>query len=148
MHSSERDAGSNAPKQQGDGVNRTRLIRAGRLIDGLINGVHHRWPGAAFIIKLPTGEELLVPRHGAGATECTNSHSSYFRLRVLPYCEVNPTPRLPGKCTLRPVVGIDGGAYIPAYSLDLGSGLVTEVERSSNEAAAWPVIGSMSAAVA
>lgn len=96
--------------------------RAPRLIDGLIDRVHLDWPETSFILWLPCGEQIFVPRH-AGGGPCGAQHSGYFRRLVLPFCQVGPSCR-GGRCRMTPVA-LDGhSAPAPFYEVDLRSGML------------------------
>jgi len=96
--------------------------RAPTLIDGLIDRVHIDWPETSFILALPSGVQVFVPRHSAGP-RCTADHSGYFGRFVLPYCAVDQT-RGGGRCRMTPFA-VDGQPTLtPFYEVDLGSGML------------------------
>ena len=92
------------------------------LIDGLIDRVHIDWPETSFILTLPTGEQIFMPRHTDGP-RCAADHSGYFRHWVLPFCAVDPT-RSGGRCRMNPVAVGEQPALTPFYEIDLRSGML------------------------
>lgn len=96
--------------------------RAPGLIDGLIGRVHNDWPETAFVLALPSGEEVFVPRHAAGPP-CAADHSGYFRECVLPFCATDPT-RSGGRCRMKPLAVDEQPALMPFYEIDLRSGML------------------------
>lgn len=100
-----------------------RSSRAGQLIDGLIDRVHQEWPSTTFILELPTGEQVLLPRHAVGLEPCRESHAGYFSSVVRPLCAAAPTPRSRGWCWMVPLR--DSQTQPPDYCLELRSGMVT-----------------------
>ena len=79
---------------------RLTAVRAARLIDALIDQAHRDWPDAGFVIGLPSGEDVFLPAHRSGGTPCPLGHAGYFRARVRPFCEVDPTLHA-GICRIR-----------------------------------------------
>jgi len=96
--------------------------RTPALIDGLIDRVHLDWPETSFILALPSGEQVFVPRHAAGP-RCTDDHSGYFGRFVLPYCPVDQT-RGGGRCRMTPFAVDQQPTSMPFYEVDLASGLL------------------------
>ena len=90
------------------------------LIDGLIDRVHLDWPETSFILALPSGEQVFIPRHTDGPP-CAAAHSGYFRQFVLPFCVVDPTLG-GGRCRMTPVAVDEQPALTPFYDIDLRSG--------------------------
>lgn len=65
--------------------------RVARLIDELIDRAHGRCPDHQFTLQLPTGEDVLVPRHDP-VTHCAAlGHSGYFLTLIAPLLGVWPT---------------------------------------------------------
>ena len=122
-------------------MNKIRAARAQRLIDGLIGEAHRSWPGMVFILQLPSGEEMLLPRHRAEANAGDDHHSGYLQQYVLPHCTVDPTRSRNGRCSVRPVPGISGCSEVPVYVLDLQSGLVTIVRNCQRQQRRRIVVG-------
>src|SRR5664279_3131896 len=81
---------------------RLTAVRAARLIDALIDQAHRDWPDAGFVIRLPSGEDVFLPAHRSGGTPCPLGHAGYFRDRVRPFCEVDPTLHA-GICRITPL---------------------------------------------
>src|SRR5664279_2019575 len=79
---------------------RLTAVRAARLIDALIDQAHRDWPDAGFVIRLPSGEDVFLPAHRSGGTPCPLGHAGYFRDRVRPFCEVDPTLHHAGICRI------------------------------------------------
>jgi hypothetical protein len=96
--------------------------RAPTLIDGLINRVHIDWPEAAFVLGLPSEEQVFVPPHTDGPL-CAADHSGYFRQCVLPLYAVDPT-RSGGRCRMKPLAVDHHPPIMPFYEIDLRSGML------------------------
>lgn len=96
--------------------------RAPSLIDGLIDRAHVAWPETSFILSLPSGEQIFMPRHTGGAP-CGAEHSGYFRRLVLPFCRVDRSRR-GGRCRMTPVALDGSSAPVPFYEVDLRSGML------------------------
>jgi len=110
--------------------------RAPTLIDGLIDRVHLDWPQMSFILALPSGERVFMPRHTDGPP-CVAAHSGYFRQFVLPFCQVDPT-RSGGRCRMTPVAVDEQPALTPFYEIDLRSAmLVMGAGPASRRDRAW-----------
>ena len=92
------------------------------LIDGLIDRAHIDWPETSFILALPSGEGVFMPRHTDGPP-CAADHSGYFRQYVLPFCQVDPT-RSGGQCRMKPFAVDEQPAMSPFYEIDLRSGML------------------------
>lgn len=110
----------------------SRTAHARRLIDDLIDRAHSEWPSVTFILTLPTGEQVLLPRHRAGLTACDDEHSGYFSSVIRPHCTADPVPRAGGICRMvpsgRPPAHPPKGGSTrgpPEYRLELRSGEVT-----------------------
>lgn len=101
-------------------------VRAARLIDALIDQAHRDWPDACFVIGLPSGEDVFLPAHRSGGTPCPLGHAGYFRDRVRPFCEVDPTLHA-GFCRITPLAFDQDPPTAPAsaYQLSLSSGTIT-----------------------
>ena len=95
----------------------------GRLIDGLIDRVHEEWPAITFILELPNGEQVLLPRHIVGLDPCLEHHAGYFSSVVRPLCAAAPTTRSRGCCWMVPLR--DSPSQPPDYCLELRTGLVS-----------------------
>ena len=89
-------------------------VRAARLIDALIDQAHRDWPDAGFVIGLPSGEDVFLPAHRSGGTPCPLGHAGYFRDRVRPFCEVDPTLHA-GICRITPLALDQDPPTAPAY---------------------------------
>lgn len=96
--------------------------RTPALIDGLIDRVHLDWPETSFILALPSGEQVFVPRHSAGP-RCTTDHSGYCGRFVLPYCAADQT-RGRGRCRMTPFAVDEPPTSTPFYEVDLPSGML------------------------
>lgn len=103
----------------------SRDARTRRLIDGLIDRAHSEWPSVTFVLALPTGEEVLLPRHLAGLAPCDGQHSGYFNTVIRPHCAADPVPRVRGTCRMVPLRG--SARHPPEYRLELRSGQVITV---------------------
>ncbi len=99
--------------------------RARQLIDALIDRVHTDWPTVAFVLRLPSGEQVMLPRHQEGMAECAPGHSRYFSDRVRPFCEVDPTPCHGGRCWATPLTPENDPSDIPVYVVDRRLGILT-----------------------
>ena len=98
--------------------------RARQLIDALIDRVHTDWPTVAFVLRLPSGEQVMLPRHRQGAAECADGHTGYCADRILPFCQAHPTPRHGGRCWATPLTTKDDPTTIPSYIADRRLGVV------------------------
>jgi len=98
---------------------------ARQLIDALIDRVHTDWPTVAFVLRLPSGEQVMLPPHHEGAAECASGHTGYFADRILPFCQAHPTPRHGGRCWATPLTCNDDPRPIPAYITDRRFGILT-----------------------
>ena len=103
---------------------RLTAVRAARLIDALIDQAHRDWPDAGFVIRLPSGEDVFLPAHRSGGTPCPLGHAGYFRDRVRPVCEVDPTLHA-GICRITPLALDQDPPTAHAYQLSLRSGTIT-----------------------
>jgi hypothetical protein len=108
-----------APKRQ-----HSIAVRAARLIDGLIDQAHRDCPGTCFVLRLPSGEQVFIPAHTSGGPRCPTGHAGYFRDRIRPFCEVDPTVRA-GLCSMTPLALDRDPRTAPVYQVDLRSGAVT-----------------------
>jgi hypothetical protein len=118
------------PRRRGrlwGGLRRRNAIAelAPELIDLLIDRVHYEWPESSFVLRTPSGEQVLVPSHLAGGPRCIRGHARYFKDLVLPFCEVDPIRR-GGRYRMVPLAP-GGGARVdaPCYELNLRSGVLT-----------------------
>jgi len=98
--------------------------RAPALIDGLIDRVHLDWPETSFVLALPSGEQVFVPRHAAGP-RCTADHAGYFGRFVRPYCAVDQS-RGEGRCRMTPFAVDEQPSPTPFYEVDIASGLLVK----------------------
>jgi hypothetical protein len=105
-------------------VGETSTERTRRLIDGLIDHAHAQWPTITFVLQLPSGEEILVPRHINGLPQCGPQHIGYYSRQVRPFCQFDPVPRHRGSCRVAPIAG--ASPEVPSYSVDLQSGVLTQ----------------------
>ena len=96
-----------------------------QLIDALIDRVHTDWPTMAFVLRLPSGEQVMLPPHHEGAAECASGHTGYYADRILPFCQAHPTPRHGGRCWATPLTSKDDPPTIPAYITDRRFGILT-----------------------
>ena len=96
-----------------------------QLIDALIDRVHTDWPTVAFVLRLPSGEQVMLPPHHEGAAECASGHTGYFADRILPFCQAHPTPRHGGRCWATPLTSKVDPPTIPAYITDRRFGILT-----------------------
>jgi hypothetical protein len=103
----------------------SRTAHTRQLIDGLIDRAHSEWPTVTFVIALPSGEQVLVPRHLAGLASCDGQHSGYFNTVIRPRCGSDPVPRVRGTCRMVPLRG--SSRHPPEYRLELRSGEVVTV---------------------
>jgi hypothetical protein len=106
--------------------------RTRRLIDALIDHAHLEWPTVTFVLRLPSGEELLVPRHVNGLAQCQSGHAGYYSHHVRPFCQFDPVPRHRGSCRVAPLPG--GSIDVPTYVVDLRSGVLETVGTTSDSA--------------
>ncbi len=100
----------------------SRAAQLARLIDGLIDRAHSEWPSVTFVLALPSGERVLLPRHLAGTGPCEGRHSGYFTTVIRPHCAADPAPHARGTCLMVPLRGSARPA--PEYRLELRSGQV------------------------
>ena len=117
-------------------MGRSRAARTRRLIDGLIDRAHSDWPAVTFVLALPSGEQVLLPRHLAGLAPCDDRHSGYFSSVVRPHCAAEPVQRVRGTCRMVPLRG--SARHPPEYRLELRSGEVVTVSASDGVAPDGP----------
>ena len=96
-----------------------------QLIDALIDRVHTDWPTVAFVLRLPSGEQVMLPPHRQGAAECAHGHAGYLLARIVPFCQAHPTPRHGGRCWATPLTSKDDPPTVPAYIADRRFGILT-----------------------
>jgi hypothetical protein len=78
----------------------------------------------AFVLRLPSGEQVMLPPHHQGAAECAPGHTGYFSDRILPFCQAHPTPRHGGRCWATPLTSKEDPPNIPAYITDRRFGIL------------------------
>ena len=103
----------------------SRAAQTRRLIDELIDRAHSEWPSVTFVLALPSGEQVLLPRHLAGLAPCADQHDGYFNTVIRPHCAADPVPRVRGTCRMVPLRG--SARHPPEYRLELRSGEVVTV---------------------